>query len=56
MIDGQGVTVIRTNPDVAYCNINRLINPMYMHIIKSTKKRTEKSTKNHWLMIFQKDC
>ena len=45
MIEGHGITVIRTNPDAADFNINRLINQIYMHIIKSTKKQTEKSTK-----------
>ena len=55
MIEGHGITVIRTNSGAPNC-INRLINQIYMHIIKSTKKQTEKLTKNHWLMIFQKDC
>ena len=45
MIEGHGITVIRNNPDAADFNINRLINQIYMHIIKSTKKQTEKSTK-----------
>ena len=45
MIEGHGITVIRTNPDAADFNTNRLINQIYMHIIKSTKKQTEKSTK-----------
>ena len=38
MIEGHGITVIRTNPDAADFNINRLINQIYMHIIKSIKK------------------
>ena len=37
----HGITVIRTNPDAADFNINRLINQIYMHIIKATKKQTE---------------
>ena len=45
MIESYGITVIRTNPDAADFNINRLINQIYMHIIESTKKQTEKSTK-----------
>ena len=45
IIESYGITVIRTNPDAADFNINRLINQIYMHIIKSTKKQTEKSTK-----------
>ena len=44
MIEGHGVTVIRTNPEAANCT-NRLINQIYMHIIKLTKKQTEKLTK-----------
>ena len=56
MIESHGITIIRTNPDAADFDMNRLINQIYMHIIKSTKKQTEKLTKNHWLMIFQKDC
>ena len=44
MLEGHRITVIRTNP-VAPNAINRLINQMYMHIIKSTKKQTEKLTK-----------
>ena len=44
MIEGHGITVVRTNPDTTNC-IKRLIYQIYMHIIKSTKKQTEKSTK-----------
>ena len=44
MIEGYGITVIRTNRNREAPNcINRLINQQYMHIIKSTKKQTEKS-------------
>ena len=46
MIEGHGIAVIRTNSGAPNC-INRLINQIYMHIIKSTKKQTEKLTKNH---------
>ena len=38
MIVSYGTTVIRTNPDAVDFNINRLINQIYMHIIKSIKK------------------
>ena len=38
MIESYGITVIRTNPDAADFNINRLINQIYMHVIKSTRK------------------
>ena len=44
MLEGHRITVIRTNPGAPNA-INRLINQMYMHIIKSTKKQTEKLTK-----------
>ena len=33
MIERHGTTVIRTNPEALNC-INRLINQIYMHIIK----------------------
>ena len=45
MIESYGITVIRTNPDAADFNINRLINQIYMHVIKSTRNQIEKSTK-----------
>ena len=48
MIESYGITVIRTNPDAAYFDMNRLINQTYMHIIKSTKKSL--------IDVFQKDC
>ena len=41
MIDGHGI--VRTNPEIANC-INRLINQIYMQIIKSNKKQTAKLT------------
>ena len=44
MIEDRGITVIRINPEAADC-INRLINQIYMHIFRFTKKQTEKSTK-----------
>ena len=38
MIESYGITIIRTNPDAADFDMNRLINQTYMQIIKSTKK------------------
>ena len=38
MIESHGITIIRTNPDTADFDMNRLINQIYTHIIKSTKK------------------
>ena len=38
MIESHGITIIRTNPDAADFDMNRLINQIYMHIIESTKK------------------
>ena len=45
MIDNHGITIIRTNPNTADFDINRLINQIYTHIIKSIKKQTKASTK-----------
>ena len=45
MIETHGITVIRTNPDAADFDINRLINQIYTHIIESTKKQTKVLTK-----------
>ena len=55
MIESYGITVIRTNPDAADFNINRLINQINMHVIKSTKIKLKNQLKSHWFMIFQKD-
>ena len=44
LIKSHGITVIRTNPETTNA-INRLMNQIYMNIIKSTKKQTEKSAK-----------
>ena len=38
MIEGHGITIIRTNPDAADFDMNKLINQIYTQIIKSTKK------------------
>ena len=46
MIESYGITAVRTNRDAADFNINKLINQIYMHIIKSTKKQTQKTSNN----------
>ena len=38
MIESHGITIIITNPDATYFDMNRLINQIYTRIIKSTKK------------------
>ena len=43
MIKSHGITIIRTNPDDADFDINRLINQIHKHIIELTKKQTKKS-------------
>ena len=45
MIESHEITIIRTNPDAADFDMNRLINQIYTHIIKSTKNQTNVSTK-----------
>ena len=45
MIESHGITFIRTNPNAADLDMDRLINQIYTHIIKSTKKQTKVSTK-----------
>ena len=37
-IESHGITIIITNPDATYFDMNRLINQIYTRIIKSTKK------------------
>ena len=44
MIESHGITIIRTNPDDADFDMNKLINEIHMQIIKSTKE-TKVSTK-----------
>ena len=34
MIESHGITIIRTNPDAADFDMNRLINQIYTHIIE----------------------
>ena len=45
MIESHRITIIRTNPDAADFDMNRLINQIYTHIIEPTKKETKVSTK-----------
>ena len=54
MIESHGITIIWTNPDAADCDMNRLINQIYMHIIESTKKQTKVSTKKSLIDDFPK--
>ena len=37
MTECHGITIIRTNPDAADFDMNKLINQIYTQIIKSTK-------------------
>ena len=42
MIEGHGITIIRTNPDAANFDMNRLINEIYKHISQSNKEKLKK--------------
>ena len=42
MIESHGITIIRTNPDAADFDMNRLINQIYKHIAESNKEKSEK--------------
>ena len=42
MIENHGITIIRTNPDDADFNINKLINQIYRHISQSNKVELQK--------------
>ena len=42
MIENHGITIIRTNPDDADFNINKLINQIYRHISQSNKLKLKK--------------
>ena len=42
MIENRGITTIRTNPDDADFNINKLINQIYRHISQSNKLKLKK--------------
>ena len=45
MIEHHGIIVIRINPDDLNFDMNRLINQIYTHIIKTAKKQTEEKKK-----------
>ena len=45
MIESHGITIIRTNPDAADFDMNRLTNQIYKHIVTSTKKQAKVSIK-----------
>ena len=53
LIKDHGIKVIKTNPDAAGVNINRLINQIYIHINKLNKKQTEESTKKYFKKVFR---
>ena len=42
MIESHGITMIRTNPDAADFNINKLTNQIYRHISQSNKVKLKK--------------
>ena len=42
MIENDGITIIRTNPDAADFNINKLINQIYRHISQSNELKLKK--------------
>ena len=42
MIESHGITIIRTNPDAADFDMNKLINQIYKHISQSNKEKLEK--------------
>ena len=54
MMEDHVITVVRNNPEAINCII-RLISQICIHIIKSTEKKTEHSTKKRF-WDFQKDC
>ena len=42
MTESHGITIIRTNPDAADFDMNRLINQIYKHIAESNKEKSKK--------------
>ena len=42
MIESHGITIIRTTPDAADFDMNKLINQIYKHISQSNKEKLEK--------------
>ena len=43
MIESHRITIIRTNPDAADFDMNKLINQIYKHISQSNKETLEKN-------------
>ena len=41
MIESHGITIVKTNPDAADFDMNRLLNQMYKHITQSNKEKTK---------------
>ena len=42
MIESHGITIIRTNPDAADFDMNKLISQIYKHISQANKEKSEK--------------
>ena len=42
LIENHGIAIIRTNPDAADFNVNKLINQIYRHISQSNKLKFKK--------------
>ena len=42
MTESYGIPIIRTNPDAANFDMNRLINEIYKHISQSNKEKLKK--------------
>ena len=47
MIESHGINIIRTDPDAADFDINRLINQIYTRIIDQLKSKPKYQLKNH---------
>ena len=47
MIESHGITIIRTNPDAADFDINRLINQIYKQLLNQLKNKPKYQLKNH---------
>ena len=39
MIDSHGITIVKTNPDAADFDMNRLLNQIYKQITQSNKEK-----------------
>ena len=42
MIERHGITIVRTHPDAAGFDMNKLISQIYKHISQSNKEKLEK--------------